>query len=324
MPPEARNTGDRRCVVAVLKSLDDRHAARIEAVDQRVRVIQVADRATWLEEAPDAEIIMGFRPLRNGAVRSRHLRWVHALGAGVEDLCEDVAGTEILVTNSHVHGGAIADHVFAFILAHTRRMREAYDFQTARRWVRQELLGTPLAGRTIGILGLGAIGVEVARRAVAFGMRVVGTKRHPAPIPGVDRVWPPEGTDAVLREASILALTLPLTSATRGILGAREIALLPAGAFVVNIARGDLVDQPALVAALQSGRLSGAGLDVFTEEPLPPDSPMWTVPRLMITPHVAGDFPEYMDRMMPLFCENLRRYLAGRPLENVVDPALGY
>jgi D-2-hydroxyacid dehydrogenase (NADP+) len=324
MPPDEARRGNQRCVVAVLKTLDDRHAARIEAVDPRVQVVRVADRTTWPEEAPDAEIIMGFRPLRDPAVRSQRLRWVHAIGAGVENLCEDVAGTEILVTNSHIHGGTIADHVFAFILAHTRRMREAFGFQAARRWVHRELVAVPLAGRTMGILGLGTIGAQVARRAVSFGMRVVGTKRHPKPIPGVDRVWPPEGIDAVLREASVLVLTLPLTPATRGVLGAREIALLPEGAFVVNIARGGLVNEPALIAALRSGHLAGAGLDVFAEEPLPPDSPLWTMPGLMITPHVAGDSPGYMDGMIPLFCENLGRYLAGHPLENVVDPAQGY
>jgi phosphoglycerate dehydrogenase-like enzyme len=322
MPHEA-DRGDRRCVVAVLQSVHDRHVAQIEAVDPRVQVIR-ADRTSWLQEAPDAEIIMGFRPLRDGAVRSQHLRWVHALGAGVENLCQDVAGTEIRVTNNHIHGEVIADHVFAFILAHARRMREAFDYQAARRWVHEELVGAPLAGRTIGILGLGSIGVQVARRARAFGMRVVGTKRRPAPVPGVERVWPPEGIDAVLREAAVLVLTLPLTPATRGILGAREMALLPEGAFVVNIARGGLIDEPALIAALRSEHLSGAGLDVFAEEPLPPDSPLWTLPRLMITPHVAGDFPGYMDRLIPLFCGNLRRYLAGQPLENVVDTALGY
>lgn len=323
MPPEGRPRA-RACVVAVSKTLGDRPVSQIEAVNPRVRVVRVTDRTTWLQEAPEAEVIMGFRPLRDGATRSQHLRWVHAIGAGVENLCQDVMGTEIRVTNSHIHGDVIADHVFAFILAHTRRIREAYDFQVARRWVHQELLGTPLAGRTIGILGLGTIGVQVARRAVAFGMRAVGTKRRPEPIPGVERVWPPEQTDVVLREASVLVLTLPLTPATRGILGARELAMLPEGAFVVNIGRGGQVDEPALIAALQSGRLGGAGLDVFADEPLPPDSPLWTVPGLIITPHLAGDFPGYMDRMIPLFCENLGRYLAGAPLENVVDPALGY
>ncbi len=323
MPRETSEPA-RRCTVAVLKSLADSHVAMIAAVDPRISVVRVTDRTAWLNEAPEAEIIVGFRPLRDAAFRAQHLRWVHALGAGVENLCQDVVGTEIHVTNNHIHGDAIADHVFAFILAHTRRLREAHDFQTARRWVHRELVGTPLAGRTIGILGLGAIGESVARRAVAFGMRVVGTKRRPQPIPGVERVLPPGEIDAVLREASVLALTLPLTPATRGILGARELALLPEGTFVVNIGRGGQIDEAALVAALRSVRLGGAGLDVFADEPLPPDSPLWTAPRLMITPHVAGDFPGYMDRMVPLFCQNLRRYLAGQPLQNVVDTALGY
>lgn len=176
----------------------------------------------------------------------------------------------------------------------------------------------------MGILGLGTIGVQVARRAVAFGMRVLGTKRSPAPIPGVERTWPPERTDAVLREAHVLVVALPLTPATQGVVGARELDLLPEGAFVVNIGRGGLVDETALVSALQAGRLGGAGLDVFAEEPLPPHSPLWTAPHLMITPHIAGDFPGYMDRIIPLFCENLRRYLGGQSLNHVVDPALGY
>lgn len=323
MPPSTSEPG-RPCTVAVPKSLSDRHVAMIAAIDPRIRVVRVTDRTVWLNEAPDAEVIMGFRPLRDGALRAQHLRWVHAIGAGVENLCQDVAGTEIRVTNTHIHGDPIADHVFAFILAHARRLREAQEYQTARRWVHDELRGTPLAGLTIGILGLGTIGAAVARRAVAFGMRVVGTKRLPTPVPGVERVLPPDAIDAVLREASVLAMTLPLTSATRAILGARELALLPEGAFVVNIGRGGQIDEAALVAALQSGRLGGAGLDVFADEPLPPDSPLWAAPRLMITPHVAGDFPGYMERMLPLFCENLRRYLAGQPLQNVVDAALGY
>ena len=322
--PRETSPPARTCTVAVLKTLADSHVAMIASVDPRIRVVRVTDRTTWLNEAPDAEVVMGFRPLRDGALRSQHLRWVHAIGAGVENLCQDVAGTEVQVTNSHIHGDAIGDHVFALILAHSRRLGEAREFQMARRWVHQEVQGTPLAGRTIGILGLGAIGTGVARRAVAFGMRVVGTKRRPTPIPGVERVLPPEQIDAVLREASVLAMTLPLTPATKGILGARELALLPEGAFVVNIGRGGQIDEAALVEALRSGRLGGAGLDVFAEEPLPPDSPLWTTPRLMITPHVAGDFPGYLDRMLPLFCENLKQYLAGRPLRNVVNTALGY
>ena len=316
--------GSRPCVVAVLKGVEDRHRTQIEAIDPRVRVVRVTDRTTWLQEAPEAEVILGFRPLRAGALQSTRLRWVHALGAGVENLCQDVAGTDIVVTNNHIHGDAIADHVFAFVLAHTRHLRAALERQAAHRWVHDELVGTVLAGQTMGILGLGTIGGQVARRAVAFGMRVLGTKRRPQPIPGVDRVVSPEEIDVVLREANVLVIALPLTPATRGIVGARELALLPEGAFLVNIGRGGLVDEEALVAALRGGRLDGAGLDVFEHEPLPSDSPLWTAPGLIVTPHVSGDFPGYLDRMVSIFCENLHRYLAGQPLRSVVDPALGY
>jgi phosphoglycerate dehydrogenase-like enzyme len=190
--------------------------------------------------------------------------------------------------------------------------------------VHDEVVGTVLAGTTMGILGLGTIGSAVARRAGAFGMRVIGTKRRPAPLEGVDEVLPSERTDAVLREAAVLVVSLPLTQETRGIVGAREIDLLPPGGFLVNVGRGGLVDEDALVAALRRGHLAGAGLDVFAQEPLPVDSPLWTAPGMIITPHVSGDQPGYMAQVTAVFCENLRRYLAGQPLLNVVDPALGY
>ncbi len=331
MPPEA-GARDRLVRIAVLGSskgrphpaLQPHQVAQIEAVDPRVRVVWVRDRKTWLEEAPDAEIILGFRPLRKAAVRALGLRWVHAAGAGVENLCQDVAGTEIIVTNSHIHGDVIAEHVFGLLLAHARRLREAFEYQAARRWAHTELRGRMVAGRTMGILGLGTIGREVARRAAAFGLRVWGTRRTPAPAAGAERVFPPDGLDEVLRVSDVLAVTLPLTRETRGLLGARELGRLPRGAFVVNVGRGGLIDEAALAAGLREGRLGGAGLDVFADEPLPETSPLWTVPNLIITPHVAGDFPGYMDRIVPLFCENLRRYLAGQPLANVVDPARGY
>jgi phosphoglycerate dehydrogenase-like enzyme len=325
MRPE-RGAGDGLCRVAVLArlGLEERHVAQIEAVDPGVRVVRVTDRAAWLAEAPDAEVILGFRPLRDGALRARRLRWVHALGAGVENLSQDVAGTEIIVTNNHVHGDAIAEHVFGMVLAHTRELRRVFAYQADRHWAHRDLTGRGLAGRTMGILGLGTIGAQVAGRAAAFKMRVWGTKRTPGTVPGVARVLPPDGLDEVLRASDVLVLTLPLTPDTRGLLGRREIALLPPGAFVVNVGRGGLVDEAALIDALRDGRLGGAGLDVFEEEPLPETSPLWALPTVIITPHVSGDFPGYLDRIVPLFCDNLRRYLAGAPLASVVDPARGY
>jgi phosphoglycerate dehydrogenase-like enzyme len=303
----------------------DAQAAAIEAVDPRVRLVRVSDRAHWLEEAPEAEVIVGFRPLREGATRARHLRWVHSMGAGVENLCRDVAGTDIIVTNSHVHGDVIAEHVMAMALAHARRLPVVLARQAEGRWARDGAIGTVLRGRTMGIVGLGTIGTELARRAAAFGMRVWGVRRSGAPpSAGVDRVVARDRLDEVLRVADYLALTLPLTPETRGLIGARELALLPRGAFVVNVGRGGLVDEAALAEAIGAGRLGGAGLDVFEQEPLPPSSPLWRLPGVIITPHVGGSFPGFLDRAVPFFCENLKRYLTGEPLLNRVDVTRGY
>ena len=337
MPHDARPAGSapaRRVLVATPArkpgrteadaAPDERQAAAIEAVDPRVHVVRVSDRAHWLDEAPDAEVIVGFRPLREAATRARALRWVHSMGAGVENLCRDVAGTDIIVTNSHVHGDVIAEHVMALVLAHTRRLPVVLVRQREARWAREGAMGTVLRGRTLGVVGLGTIGTELARRAAAFGMRVWGARRSGAAVPGVDRVVGPDRLDEVLRVADVLAVTLPLTPETRGLIGARELALLPLGAFVVNVGRGGLVDEAALAGAIESGYLSGAGLDVFEQEPLPPGSPLWRLPGVIITPHVGGSFPGFLDRAVPFFCENLRRYLAGEPLLNRVDPARGY
>ena len=330
MPPEPA----RPVIVAALAQKPGRTEAEaapgdalvkvIEAVDPRVRVVRVSDRAHWLEEAPEAEVIAGFRPLREAATRARHLRWVHSMGAGVENLCRDVAGTDIIVTNSHTHGDVIAEHVMALLLAHTRRLAVAIARQAEGRWARDGAVGTVLRGRTMAILGLGTIGTELARRAAAFGMRVWGVRRSGTAVAGVDRVVAPEALDEVLRVADVLAITVPLTRETQRLIGAREIALLPRGAFLVNVGRGGIVDEAALAAAIQSGHLGGAGLDVFEQEPLPPTSPLWRLPGMIITPHVGGSSPGFLDRAVPLFCENLRRYLAGEPLLNRVDVGRGY
>lgn len=334
-PPSG--TGGRaasRVVVAVLAEKPGRReadappgdalATAIAALDPRVRVSRVSDRAHWLEEAPEAEVIVGFRPLREAATRAKHLRWVHSMGAGVENLCRDVAGTDIIVTNSHTHGDVIAEHVMALLLAHTRRLAVAITRQAEARWQHEGAVGTVVRGKTLGIVGLGAIGTELARRAAAFGMRVWGVRRSGAAVPGVDRIVRPAALDEVLRVADVLAITAPLTPETRGLVGARELGLLPKGAFLINVGRGGIVDETALAAAIQSGHLAGAGLDVFEQEPLPPASPLWRVPGMIITPHTGGSSPGFLERAVPFFCENLRRYLMGEPLLNRVDVTRGY
>jgi phosphoglycerate dehydrogenase-like enzyme len=200
----------------------------------------------------------------------------------------------------------------------------AVRLQLAHRWDHAAVAGDELRGRTLGILGLGAIGRDIARAAAAFDLNVIGIKRHPEPAVGVARVLPPEGLHEVLREADYLLVALPLTGATRGLIGEAEFAAMKSSAILINIGRGAIVDEAALIAALRDGRIAGAGLDVFMEEPLPPDSPFYEMPNVIVTPHVAGSTPRYFDRVTALLIENLRRFLKQEPLHNVVDKELGY
>jgi phosphoglycerate dehydrogenase-like enzyme len=195
--------------------------------------------------------------------------------------------------------------------------REARAFgiaQSEHRWANSGTLD--VEGRRMGIIGLGAIGSEVARLAAHFGIDVIGVRRTPT---GTEpcTTWPVTRLHELLPQVDDLVLTAPLTDDTRGIIGRRELALLPQGAHVVNVGRGELVDEPALVAALQSGHLGGAALDVFAVEPLPPDSPLWDLPNVIVTPHSAGTTELSAQRAADIFADNLRRFTSGRPLVNV-------
>jgi len=319
MPPEGRP-----CIVAAYQRLEDQYLDAIREVDPRVRVVRVTDNDNWLQQVPNAEILLGLRPRRHEVARAPDLRWVHVTGAGVDKLVREVSDTHVIVTNSHVHAEPISEHVFALLLAHTRRMREIFEHQARKEWGKPAVRGEIISGKTMGILGLGHIGTAVAVRARAFGMRVVGVRRRARPIPGVERVVAMDGLDDVLRESDVLVVTLPLTKDTENLLDGQKIALLPKGAFVINIGRGALLDEGSLNRAVKEGRLSGAGLDVFAEEPLSKLSPLWATPNLIVSPHTSGSFPQYMERVMALFTSNLRKYLTGQPLSNVVDTTLGY
>lgn len=208
----------------------------------------------------------------------------------------------------------------------SRNLHLAFAQQHEARWNNQpyrETLKT-LRGKTLGIFGLGAIGERVAAIAAPFGLRVIGLERTPRPVAGVSEVFGPEQLPAFLAQSELLVNILPLTAATRGWIGARELAQLPRGAFFVNVGRGATVDTDALVEALRSGQLAGAGLDVTEPEPLPPDHPLWKLPHVLITPHYSGAQPDYFSHLGELFIENLRRYVAGEPLLNVVDKRAGY
>lgn len=260
-----------------------------------------------------------------------NLRWVQAHSAGVDRYLgrpELVQSERIVFTNMRgVHGPAIADHVFAGLLALTRRLPGYLENQRQGRWgaAPGDAPAIALHGRTLLVVGLGGIGTEIARRGHGFGMRVWATRRSEAPAPDfVARCERPEKLLELLPEVDVVALAVPLTAQTERLFDAQAFAALKPGAYLVNIARGKVVDTTALIDALRSGRLAGAALDVTDPEPLPADHELWKLPNVVITPHVAADAELTEERHWELFAENLRRFGAGEPLLNVVDGTAGY
>jgi D-2-hydroxyacid dehydrogenase (NADP+) len=277
----------------------------------------------------DAEILLTLRVSPEHLAQASRLRWIQTLGAGVDHLLSPALATrsELTITNaSGVHAEPIAEHSFMLMLALARRLPRVLALQRERHWDGEpfrENLPT-LAGSTLGILGVGAIGQHIAQLGAAFGMRVLGMRRSGAPAPHVEQVFKPSGLHALLRESEYIVNVLPLTAETRGLLGSSEFAQLRPGAVLINVGRGATVQTEALIAALTSGQLAGAGLDVTDPEPLPADHPLWRCENAIITPHYSGGRPDYLQRVTQLFLANLRRYSSGEPLENVVDVQAGY
>lgn len=290
--------------------------------------------AESLRAIADAEIYFGFglpRPLWSAATR---LRWVQSASAGVASvLFPEMVASDVALTNSAgIYGESIADHVLAGVLYFLRSFDVAGALQRRAEWD-SAIFGTSAAPiREVGecrvlVIGAGGIGTDVARRFSALGATVTGMRRSPASgtPPGFGRIVGPAALDAELTAADVVVLATPLTPETRALLSAERLALLPPGAIVSNIGRGALIDEDALVAALKSGRLRGAALDVFQREPLASDSPLWHLPNVLHTPHMAGVSPRlFWGRLSALFLDNWTRYRAGDPLRNLVDKHAGY
>jgi len=281
-----------------------------------------------LASAADAEVGIG---TNNGArVRklfavAPKLRWYHSVGAGVENLVTVPEFRErgiVLTNNSGSYDIQIAEHALAFIFAAAKRLHVYRDQQSHRNW--KEHRQDELRDATLVVYGLGSIGAEIARLGSAIGMRVIGVRRRVEPVPGVDRIVPPELLDEVAAEADYLAIAAPLTRETRGAISRDVIARMKKTAWIVNIARGAIIDEEALVDALKAGRIGGAGLDTLTVEPLPADHPLWALENVMISPHSSNSSPRVRERTLALFVENLRRFKADEPLLNRVDFEAGY
>jgi phosphoglycerate dehydrogenase-like enzyme len=309
----------------VSRRLSDTDLARIRSVPGAFLVEQGETLEEAIARAADAEVVFAGRWSDDLWKAAPRLRWVQSGGAGVERfLTPDFIGSSVVLTNAAgVYAIPIAEHVIALVLAFARGLHRTIRSQMARQWEYPEV--REVVGSTLGVVGLGAIGTEVARRAKGLGMRVLAVRRRPDRASEfADAVRGADALPWLLAESDHIALCAALTHRTRHLIGEAELKVMKPTSYLINIGRGGLIDEPALISALQSSAIAGAGLDVFAQEPLPADSPLWDMPNVIITPHHAGDSPHSHDRLMALFCENLRRYLAGEELLNVVDKKAGY
>ncbi|HLE43395.1 MAG TPA: D-2-hydroxyacid dehydrogenase [Methylomirabilota bacterium] len=284
-----------------------------------------ADGEAELREAlHDADALLAFQFPVQCLEAGRRLRWLQLTSAGAEHLLparEWLRG--VAVTNSRgIHADVMADYTFGvLVMLHWDFPRLSRN-QQARRWEPRST--KPLRGKTLGVVGVGAIGREIARRAPAFGMSVQGVRRSGVPVPEVGRMFGPEGLREMLPSCDFVVLVTPETNETRSLLGERELRAMKRTAYLVNVARGSAVDEGALIRALREGWIAGAALDVFAQEPLPDDHPVWDLSNVIVTPHIAGEPDAYVERVMEIFADNYRRLAAGEPLRNPVDLAQGY
>jgi len=298
--------------------------------------LHATDEAGTLALIPGADVAFVHELHPAHLAAARRLRWVHSPAAGVGGLLfPEMIESGVVLSNSRgISAETIAEHVLALALVMFRKLNIAIRAQTSRQWVQDAMLAPPrsrtIAGSRVLVVGLGSIGAATARRMAALGAHVTGIRRNlSAPrSEGVEVVAGPERLRDLLPEADIVVLAAPQTRETRHLIGAAELAVMRRGALLVNVSRGAVVDEVALTTALTlppaTRTLEAAALDVFEREPLPPDSPLWSLPNVLITPHMSGFRADYWDAVTDLFADNLRRFASGQPLRNVVNKEAGY
>jgi phosphoglycerate dehydrogenase-like enzyme len=307
---------------------------RIRAVAPDARLVSVSLEGLTDETLDDVEVLLR-GPLPAATfdrllARCPSLRWVHSATAGVERVLTPAAARRgLVITNARgVFSEPIAEYVLMMMLAVIRRLPQLLELQRERTW--QPLAAREMRDVTVGVVGLGSIGRAVARLALAFGARVVavrradGTEPLDADLAGIDRLLTPDALPELLAESDFTVLALPLTRDTEDLFDAHRLGLMKPGSWLINVARGGLVEERALVRALRSGHLGGAVLDTVRTEPVEPGSALYDVPNLILTPHTSWSSGRVLDRSIELFCDNLARFRAGEPLLNTVDPGKGY
>ena len=301
----------------------------IEAIDAEAELRCAGSVEALGEALHGADVLLGWS-FREGGLRAvwpkaGSLRWIHWTGAGVDALLfPELVASDVVLTNARgVFDRAMAEYVLGLILSFAKRFPETTRHQTERRW--EHRLGEMITGKRALVVGVGSIGTEIARMLKATGMRVEGIgRRARSSHPVFDAVHANAELLAALGRADYVVIVVPLTDATRGMFGAAELAAMRPTARLVNVARGAVLDESALVEALRDGRIAGAALDVAATEPLPIESPLWDLPSVIVSPHMSGDFVGYQEALVAAFVENFYRYRRGEILSNVVDKASGF
>ena len=308
-------------------------AERLRQAFPDTEVILLNRYAEFEAQLLETEVLMTWSLRPEQFKLARKLRWIHSPAAAVHHLMfPELIKSDVILTNARdVHGAVVAEHVLALIFALAKRIPQAVRLQLQHIWgqsVISESHPPPreLSGATLGLVGLGSIGREVARRAAGLGMRVIAVREHPEKgnPENVAQVYSSAQLDEMLSQSDYVVLAAPTTPSTRGLINAGRIAAMKGDAYLINVGRGPLIDEGALIEALRGHKIAGAALDVFDKEPLPVDSPLWDLDNLLITPHTAGFSEKLWDRHYALMSENMRRYLAGQPLLGMVNKQEGY
>jgi phosphoglycerate dehydrogenase-like enzyme len=336
-PPKMKRPADTKIVISArlrfsLWRVPEDLVNRIRNRWPEMKVVHLPNHDLLDAELPDTDIFVGYLLRSEQLQMAARLAWLHSISAGVSQLMyPELRKSGIVVTNaSGVHAPPMAEHVVGLVIAMSRDFLDAMRYQARRQWAQQEIWDGPARPREIGgqvalLVGFGAVGRAIAERLIALGMRVHAVTRSGTADPGLaKRVFSAAQLDVALPEADFVILAAPETAETRHMIGARQIAAMKPSAFLINVARGSLIDETALVAALERRAIAGAALDVAAQEPLPPDSPLWPLENVFITPHVSGVSERLWPRETELLLDNLERWFTARSLRNRVDLAREY
>lgn len=325
--------------IVLTRPVEEEYVRQIVAVDPRIEVLDgwpfmnaedhgdFSRRGQFDALLARAEILCGFWPPVDAPARTPRLKWLHAMLAGLDHpgFARVMAGSVLLSNSAGIHRAQVSEFALMLMLNLVKGAPRFFQAQQERHW--SPAIPGVLEGKTLGIVGLGNIGRATARLGRAFGMRVVATRRsasEAAVDADADLLLPAAALPELLARSDFVVVALPAIPATRGMIGEQELQAMKPSAYLINIARGTIVVEGALVRAVQEGWIAGAGLDTTASEPLPPESELWGLPNVIVTPHVSGRRPDYNRLAIPLFCENLLRYLRGERLINQIDKDKGY